>query len=166
MPEQIETKLPDNFDELEEYDPSPKPKSLYARGKKVEMYVRESELWEDTMHYYETGDFPERLAESFLRMATHMVNTWKRFRNYDDILREDMISQASNHAIDRIMKKKFDPKRGCKVYSFATRVIYNECVSIVSKENKRREKFQKYAEYANAYGDIDKACGKKRSNCN
>lgn len=154
MPEQIETKLPDNFDELEEYDPSPKPKPLHCKGKRAEQYVHESELWEDTMHYYETGDFPERLADSFLRMATHMVNTWTRFRNYDSILREEMISQATLHIINRIQTKRFDPKRGCKVYSFATRVLYNECIQIANRENKRREKFQKYAELANAFGDI------------
>lgn len=162
MPEWNVKELPDNFDELEEYDPSPKPKSLYTRGKHVEMYVHESELWEDTMHYYETGEFPERLAESFLRMARHMVNTWKRFRNYDDLLKEEMLSQASAHVTKQIMQKKFDPTRGCKVYSFATRVIYNECVGVIKKENKRKQKFQKYAEYANAYGDIENLSGQDK----
>lgn len=158
--------MPDDYDDLEEYNPSPRPKSKDSRGKEVVFYVHESELWEDTMHYYETGEFPDRLAKSLLRMAEHMVNTWKRFRNYDDMVREEMISQAVSHIVYRLMTKRFDPKRGTKVYSFATRVIYNECLQVALKENKRREKFLKYAEYSNTYGDIELLSGQKKDNCN
>lgn len=144
--------LPDDFDELEEYNPPPMPVQ-----KEVEYYVSEAELLEDTLHLYETGDFPERLALSLQRMVDHMVNTWKRFRQYDELAREEMQSRGLLQVVKGLMNKKYDPKRGSKVYSWATRVIYNEFLQVILKENKRRERFNKFAElYADFTGMVER----------
>ena len=136
---------PEDYETLQELDPPPMP-PRYA-GRKNEYYVHESEMWEDTMHLYETGEFPERLANSLMMMTDRMVNTWDRFRKYDELTRDEMQSRAIAHVTKKLMEKKFNPKHGSKVYSWCTRVIMNECLQVANKENRRREKMKEIAEY-------------------
>ena len=150
---------PEDYSDLPEYNPSPSPQTLKRKHKDgkntAEFYVHESDLWEDVMKLYETGEFPERLARSILVMATHIVDTWVRFRNYDEVVREDCKSRAIMKCCAGLLNHKFDPNRGSKVYSWLCRVIINESLQEVEKENKRRKVLVSYGEVLKELGDIE-----------
>lgn len=108
-------------------------------------YVSEKELWNDVLELYSTGSFSDRLARNVLKMAQRIVNA-KRWDSCSDLLREEMVSRASAHACIKLMEKKYDPKKGSRVYSWLSRVLINECLKAVEKEQKDREQFLRYAE--------------------
>lgn len=107
-------------------------------------YVSEKELWTDVLELYETNSFSDRLAKNIKKMAQRIVNA-KRWDSCSDILREEMVSRAFNHACIKLMERKYDPKSGSKVYSWLSRVLINECLKAVETEQKERERFQLFA---------------------
>lgn len=107
-------------------------------------YVTERDLWDDTMELYSTGEFPDRLANNVLKMTNRIVGA-RRWDSCPPLLKEEMVSGASSHACLKLMQKKFNPKKGSRVYSWLSRVIINACLQIVIKYNSDKKKFQKYA---------------------
>lgn len=111
-------------------------------------YVSEKELWEDVFTLYETEQFPDRLAKNVLKMAQRIVNA-KRWDSCSDLLREEMVSRSYAHACLKLIEKKYDPKNGSKVYSWLTRVLINECLKAIERDQRDRDLFQQFAiEYA------------------
>lgn len=108
-------------------------------------YVSEADLYEDVTHFYNTDEFPLRLSNNILKMTQRIVGA-KRFDGCSNLLREEMISEAYCHACCRLLERKFDLKRGSKVYSWLSRVIINECLQMMQKEQKRIRGIRKYAE--------------------
>ena len=54
-----------------------------------------------------------------------------------------------------LLNHKFDPNRGSKVYSWLCRVIINESLQEIEKENKRRNVLVRYGEVLKELGDIE-----------
>lgn len=107
-------------------------------------YVREKDLWNDTLTLYRTAEFPLTLAENLNKMVKRIVGS-KRFDSCSDILREEMVSRAFSHVCVALWEKKFDPKHGSRVYSWASRVILNECLKAIQEEQKRKKNFGEFA---------------------
>lgn len=111
-------------------------------------YVTEKELWDDVFVLYKTDEFPDRLAKNVLKMAQRIVNA-KRWDSCSDVLREEMVSRSASHACLKLMERKYNPKSGSRVYSWLSRVLINECLKAIEREQKDRERFQEFAvEYA------------------
>lgn len=107
-------------------------------------YVREKDLWNDVLQMYRDGEFPLTLAENLNKMVKRIVGS-KRFDSCSDLLREEMISRAFTHVCLALWDKKFDPKHGSRVYSWASRVILNECLKAIQEEQKRKKNFGEFA---------------------
>lgn len=107
-------------------------------------YVREKDLWNDMLTLYRTEEFPLTLAENLNKMTKRIVGS-KRFDSCSDLLREEMISRAFSHVCVALWEKKFDPKHGSRVYSWASRVILNECLKAIQEEQKRKRNFGEFA---------------------
>lgn len=107
-------------------------------------YVREKDLWNDMLTLYRTEEFPLTLAENLNKMTRRIVGS-KRFDSCSDLLREEMISRAFSHVCVALWEKKFDPKHGSRVYSWASRVILNECLKAIQEEQKRKRNFGEFA---------------------
>lgn len=107
-------------------------------------YVREKDLWNDTLTLYRTNEFPLTLAENLNKMTRRIVGS-KRFDSCGDLLREEMISRAYSHVCLALWDKKFNPKHGSRVYSWASRVILNECLKAIQEEQKRKKNFGEFA---------------------
>lgn len=107
-------------------------------------YVREKDLWNDTLTLYATGEFPLALAENLKKMTKRIVGS-KRFDSCGDLLREEMVSRAFTHVCLALWDKKFNPKHGSRVYSWASRVILNECIKTIQEEQKRKRNFGEFA---------------------
>lgn len=108
-------------------------------------YVSEADLYENVTILYETGEFTKKLSDDLMRMCRRIVGA-KRFDSCSDILREEMISSAFAHVCLRLIQRKYDFHRGSKVYSWASRVIINDCLQSILKDTRRRTKFLQYAE--------------------
>ena len=117
-------------------------------------YVREKDLWNDTLFLYANGEFPLTLAENLHKMVKRIVGS-RRFDACSDLLREEMLSRAYSHVCVALWNKKFDPKHGSRVYSWASRVILNDCLKAIQEEQKRRNAFQQYAEVADLFGEVE-----------
>ena len=107
-------------------------------------YVREKDLWNDVLKMYRDGEFPIALAENLKKMVRRIVGS-KRFDSCSDLLREEMISRAYSHVCIALWEKKFNPKHGSRVYSWASRVILNECLKAIEDEQRRLRRFSEYA---------------------
>lgn len=107
-------------------------------------YVREKDLWNDMLSLYENGEFPLTLAENLHKMVKRIVGS-KRFDACSDLLRDEMLSRAYSHVCVALWEKKFDPKHGSRVYSWASRVILNECLKAIQEEQKRKKNFADFA---------------------
>lgn len=108
-------------------------------------YVREKDLWNDVLQMYRDGDFPITLAENMKKMVRRIVGS-KRFDSCSELLREEMISRAFSHVCLALWERKFDPKHGSRVYSWASRVILNECLKAIEDEQRRLKRFSEYAQ--------------------
>jgi hypothetical protein len=135
-----------------EYNPPLMPKTTL--GNRSVYYVSEAELWQDTLNLYETGEFPERLAVNITKMVQRIL-TSRRFNGYTDVVKEEAQSAAISRAVTKLMEHKFDPKRGSKVYSWLSRLIINECLQTVLKENKRQKQYEEYVEDCIARGEFE-----------
>ena len=138
--------------EIEIVNPHPTP-SLGDR--KTVYYVSEADLYSGVMELYETGEFPEKLAEDLLKMCRRIV-TSRRFFAYPDILKEEMVSCSSCKVCRMLQLHKYDPKRGSKVYSWASRVILNECLQVISREDVRTRRMAKYVEEVKTRGEFER----------
>jgi len=107
-------------------------------------YVREKDLWNDMLFLYANGEFPLTLAENLQKMVKRIVGS-KRFDSCSDLLRDEMLSRAYSHVCVALWEKKFDPKHGSRVYSWASRVILNECLKAIQEEQKRKKNFSDFA---------------------
>jgi hypothetical protein len=107
-------------------------------------YVREKDLWNDTLTLYATGEFPLALAENLKKMTKRIVGS-KRFDSCSDLLRDEMISRSFTYVCLALWDRKFDPKHGSRVYSWASRVILNECIKTIQEEQKRKKNFGEFA---------------------
>jgi DNA-directed RNA polymerase specialized sigma24 family protein len=108
-------------------------------------YVQEKDLWKDVLELYRTDSFPETLAKNMEKMTYRIVKS-RRFDSCSDLLREEMVSSAYTRVCLKLYEKKFDPKHGSRVYSWATRVILNECLNVIAKEQRKNQRFNEYAE--------------------
>ena len=108
-------------------------------------YVREKDLWDDVLSMYRDGEFPVSLAENMNKMVKRIVGS-KRFDSCSDILREEMISRAYSHVCIALWERKYNPKHGSRVYSWASRVILNECLKAIEEEQKRLKRFDEFAQ--------------------
>jgi hypothetical protein len=127
---------------LNEVNPRVKPGRV---GQKSPYYVSEADLYAGVMHLYETGEFPEALAADLLKMCRRILSS-RRFHGYPDTLKEEMVSSASIKVCRQLELKKYDPTRGSKVYSWATRVIMNEYLQTIRREEVRQKRFDKLVE--------------------
>lgn len=110
-------------------------------------YVREKDLWSDVLELYSTNEFPKRLADNMKKMTERIIAS-KRFESCSTMLKEEMLSRAYTHVCLKLLERKFNMKHGSRVYSWASRVILNECIQAIQAEQKYRKSFQKYAETA------------------
>lgn len=117
-------------------------------------YVSEAELWEDTMKLYETDIFPDRLALNLLKMVKRILGA-RKYDSFDYLLREEAESRAIAHVCHQLQLKKFNPKHGSKVYSWATRVIQNEILQAKMKEDARKKRLGIIFDYYIAMGDFE-----------
>ena len=108
-------------------------------------YVTEKDLYFNTLHFYQTGEFVKPLADDILKMTKRIVGS-RRFDSCSDILREEMVSRAYTHACAAIMMKKYSFKHGSRVYSWLSRVLINECLKAIEEDQKRAKAFRAYAE--------------------
>lgn len=113
-------------------------------SQKSPYYVSEKELWDDTIQLYTTKQFPERLAKNIYKMSQRIVGA-RRWDSCSDLIREEMVSRSYTHACTQLIKQKYNPKVGSKVYSWLSRVLINECLKVVIKEQKDKEHFQQFA---------------------
>lgn len=118
-------------------------------------YVTEKELWTDVMELYSTNSFPDRLAKNVLKMSQRIVNA-KRWDSCSDILREEMVSRASSHACLKLWERKYNPKKGSKVYSWLSRVIINECLKACEAEQKAKKLFKAFAEEYAVLNEVER----------
>ena len=117
-------------------------------------YVREKDLWNDVLQMYRDGEFPQSLATNMDKMTRRIVGS-RRFDSCSDLIREEMVSRAFTHVCLALWEKKFDPKHGSRVYSWASRVILNECLKVIEEERRTRKYFQKYAQEAYRCGHVE-----------
>lgn len=117
-------------------------------------YVREKDLWNDVLKMYREGEFPQSLATNMDKMTRRIVGS-RRFDSCSDLLREEMVSRAFTHVCLALWEKKFDPKHGSRVYSWASRVILNECLKAIQDEQRLKKSFQKYANEAFLFGKVE-----------
>lgn len=117
-------------------------------------YVREKDLWNDMLTLYRTNEFPLTLAENLKKMTKRIVGS-RRFDSCSDLLREEMVSRAFTHVCLALWEKKFDPKHGSRVYSWASRVILNECLKAIEEERRLKKSFQQYANEAFLFGRVE-----------
>ena len=106
------------------------------------------------MKLYETDIFPERLALNLMKMVKRIIGA-RKYDSFDDILREEAESRAICRVCQRLQEKKFNPKHGSKVYSWATRVIQNEIGQTRIKEETRKKKLSIVFDYYIAMGDFE-----------
>lgn len=106
-------------------------------------YVSEADLYEDVTHFYNTDEFPLRLSNNILKMTKRIVGA-KRFDGCSNLLREEMVSSAYCRVCCKLIERKFDLKRGSKVYSWVSRVIINDCLQVMQKEQKRIRGIRQY----------------------
>ena len=124
------------------------------RGRASSYYVSEANLRAGVTELYETGNFPDALAADLLKMCKRIV-TSRRFFSYSDTLREEMVSAASIKVCTQLQNHKYDPDRGSKVYSWATRVILNEMLQCILREQKRMKEWEKIVNDALVEGDYE-----------
>lgn len=117
-------------------------------------YVREKDLWNDVLKMYREGEFPQSLATNMDKMTRRIVGS-RRFDSCSDLLREEMVSRAFTHVCLALWEKKFDPKHGSRVYSWASRVILNECLKAIQDEQRLKKSFQQYANEAFLFGRVE-----------
>jgi hypothetical protein len=117
-------------------------------------YVREKDLWNDVLKMYRDGEFPQSLATNMDKMTRRIVGS-RRFDSCSDLLREEMVSRAFTHVCLALWEKKFDPKHGSRVYSWASRVILNECLKAIQDEQRLKKSFQQYANEAFLFGRVE-----------
>lgn len=118
-------------------------------------YVTEKDLWTDVMELYSDNSFPDRLAKNILKMSQRIVNA-KRWDSCSDILREEMVSRASTHACLKLWERKFNPKKGSKVYSWLSRVIINECLKACEAEQRERKLYADFAAEFAVLNDVER----------
>ena len=117
-------------------------------------YVREKDLWNDVLQMYRDGEFPQSLATNMDKMTRRIVGS-RRFDSCSDLIREEMVSRAFTHVCLALWEKKFDPKHGSRVYSWASRVILNECLKAIQDEQRLKKSFQQYANEAFLFGRVE-----------
>jgi hypothetical protein len=117
-------------------------------------YVREKDLWNDVLKMYRDGEFPQSLATNMDKMTRRIVGS-RRFDSCSDLLREEMVSRAFTHVCLALWEKKFDPKHGSRVYSWASRVILNECLKAIQDEQRLKKSFQQSANEAFLFGRVE-----------
>lgn len=108
-------------------------------------YVREKDLWNDVLQMYADGVFPKTLADNMKKMTKRIVGS-RRFDSCSELLREEMLSRAFSHVCVALWEKKFNPKHGSRVYSWASRVILNECLKAIEEDQRRVKRFHDYAQ--------------------
>ena len=67
-----------------------------------------------------------------------------------------MVSSASVRVCTQLQKHKYDPYKGSKVYSWATRVIMNDMLQLILKEEAKRKKWEKLLEDVKANGTFER----------
>ena len=137
---------------LEELNPRVRPNK---KGQASPYYVSEADLYSGVLSLYETGEFPEKLASDLLKMCQRII-TSRRFHGYPDTLKEEMVSAASVKVCQQLQRRKYDPYKGSKVYSWATRVILNEMLQMILKEESKRRKWDRMVEDAIANGTFER----------
>ena len=137
---------------LDEINPRVRPN---RKGQNSPYYVSEADMYSGVLHLYETGEFPEALAADLLKMCRRIV-TSRRFHGYPDTLKEEMVSSASVRVCTQLQNHKYDPYKGSKVYSWATRVIMNDMLQLILKEESKRKKWEKLLEDVKANGTFER----------
>lgn len=125
------------------------------KGQSSPYYVSEADLYSGVLTLYETGEFPEKLAADLLKMCKRIV-TSRRFFGYPDTLKEEMVSVASIKVCQQLQNRRYDPYKGSKVYSWATRVIINEMLQTILKEEAKKRKWERMLEDVKANGDFER----------
>lgn len=137
---------------LDELNPHVRPN---RKGQTSPYYVSEADLYAGVLKLYETGEFPEALAKDLLKMCKRII-TSRRFHGYDDMVKEEAVSSASIRVCQQLQRHKYDPYKGSKVYSWATRVILNEMLQVLLREETKRKKWEKMLEDVKANGDFER----------
>lgn len=137
---------------LDELNPRVRPN---RKGQSSPYYVSEADLYSGVLSLYETGEFPDKLASDLLKMCKRII-TSRRFFGYPDTLKEEMVSVASIKVCQQLQNHRYDPYKGSKVYSWATRVILNEMLQTIVKEEAKRRKWERMLEDVKANGTFER----------
>ena len=105
--------------------------------KEKQNYVNEADLKEDVRILYETGEFPERLAKNLQEMVEHIL-TCRKFNGYTQDWKDEMKGDALLALISTLKAKKYDSTRpNTKVFSWASKVIFNQFYYWLDKKRRK-----------------------------
>lgn len=111
-------------------------------------YVNEADLKEDVGTLYETGVFPDRLAKGLMEITVRILRS-RKFNGYTEDWKEEMKGNALTALMKCLKEKRYDNTRpNTKVFSWATRVVFNQFTYTIRKKKSEIEKRKKYIEEA------------------
>lgn len=108
-------------------------------------YVNNDELQMQMKDYIQTGQISERLGQILIDLHDHILEH-KNFRGYRPDLKDEMKSYSLYRIIKRGLRT-WDPNRGCKAFSYITRAIFHNYITILARYYSKLNKHQEYVKY-------------------
>ena len=94
-------------------------------------YIDNDELEQELKKYIETEIVSERLGQILIDFHDHILQH-KNFRGY----RQDLKDEMKSYSLYRIIKrglKTWNPNNGGKAFSYLTRAIFMNFITVISK---------------------------------
>jgi hypothetical protein len=122
-------------------------------------YVDNDELEQELKKHIETGNVSERLGQILIDLHDHILQH-KNFRGY----RQDLKDEMKSYSLYRIIKRgleTWNPEKGGKAFSYLTRAIFQNFITIISRYYRRLNLHQEYIKNELASLDYNNPVWKK-----